>query len=210
MNRALRAPARSIVLPLLLLLTATLGTPPAGAGVPDPDTSSYGVSGAGAPCQFRFRADGGLDELVVQVTVRHTFGHPIQNVPISITLNPAPGAAAFCACCELRHDDWSDSVGVVTAAFSRLGGRGSLTVDVTSHWADPPVPFFSIPVDFTSPDLNGSCDPAPASAATIEDLGIWAMGGQAADYDCSGAADLLDLGLWAGGLGVACDPGGCP
>ena len=60
-------------------------------------------------------------------------------------------------------------------------------------------------VRFTSPDMNGSCDPFPASSTTIIDLGIWATGlftpWEYSDYDCSGGLNtVVDLGVWAGSI----------
>jgi hypothetical protein len=98
----------------------------------------------------------------------------------------------------------------VKFVFDRIGGRGGLDVCVTAlyQWRHG---LACVPIDFTSPDLDGSCDSSPASAVDVIDLGIWASGlppgyAEPSDYDCSGAVDVLDLGIWAGGLGLGCGP----
>jgi hypothetical protein len=68
-----------------------------------------------------------------------------------------------------------------------------------------------VPIHFTSPDLDGSCDSHPASAVDVIDLGIWASGlppgyAEPSDDDCSRAVDVLDLAVCAGGLGIGCGP----
>lgn len=155
-----------------------------------------------------FQVDGSGDPLTLEVTVRHSFGHVMPNVLAAVTLNPAPGSV-LCSCCPLLQEGLTDSSGVFVASFGKLGGHGDLSLDVTAQWG-PPIPFWSIPIEFTSPDLNGSCEPPPGSATTILDLGLWAQGGAMSDYDCDSQITVIDLGIWAGGLGVSCDPAGCP
>jgi hypothetical protein len=53
-----------------------------GVGVPWVNRSGVGFLGAGAPCQFRFRADGGLDQLAIEITVRDLFDTPIPNIVV--------------------------------------------------------------------------------------------------------------------------------
>jgi len=191
-------------LALLLLVPVSLQ-----AGLPSPDRSTYGVTGNVDGCPFVFRSDGGRDELVVEITIRHAFDYVMPDVPTSVTLNPASGSDVLCSCCPLRQEAVTDSGGVVRMSFSRLGGHGTMALDVTTYYVAA-IPFWSIPVEFTSPDLNGSCDPPPASATTIVDLALWAGGSGASDYNCDGLVTLLDLAIWAGGLGLPCDPAGCP
>ena len=40
------------------------------AGVPNPKTTSVAITGQGAPCQFRFRGDGQLDEMIVSISAQ--------------------------------------------------------------------------------------------------------------------------------------------
>ncbi len=49
--------------PIWLVVSAVVisNTTIASAKLPDPLRSSCAITGQGAPCQFRFRADGGLD-----------------------------------------------------------------------------------------------------------------------------------------------------
>ena len=99
------------------------------------------------------------------------------------------------------------------AVFSQLGGRGTLSVSVSAHcYGD--IPLFQDEIPFTSPDLDGSCDPVP-SAVTVADLGLWAgclppaPYCELSDFDCDGTVNVVDLGMWVGGLGTGCD-GPCP
>ena len=63
-----------------------------------------------------------------------------------------------------------------------------------------------IEFQFTSPDLDASCETSLTST-TVVDLGIWAAGlvapASRSDYDCSGGLNTVtDLGVWAMGLGA--------
>jgi hypothetical protein len=51
----------------LLIAAVVLASGIASAAVPDADRSSVAVTGQGAACQFRFRTDGGLDQMTVSV-----------------------------------------------------------------------------------------------------------------------------------------------
>src|SRR5262245_11857395 len=103
------------------------------AGVPDPTTSSVAVTGQGAASQFRFRPDGGLDQLTVSVTVRGPFGEPESSCSTSVTLKPNPATLALCACDPMRQGERTDTSGTLQLVFDRIGGRGSLEVGVTAH-----------------------------------------------------------------------------
>jgi hypothetical protein len=148
--------------------------------------------------------------MTVSVTVRGLFEIPVHDCYTSATLEPNPATLAFCTCGPTSQSAYTDSVGAVQFVFDRIGGRGSLDVCVTAL-CEGRVGLACVPIQFTSPDLDGSCDPDPASAVDVIDLGIWASGlppgyAEPSDYDCSGAVGVLDLGIWAGGLGIGCGP----
>jgi hypothetical protein len=67
---------------LLLCLNAT-----AFAGLPDPSRSGCGLKGQSAACQYRFRADGGLDRMTVCVTLRDPFDNPVENCETRTGIN---------------------------------------------------------------------------------------------------------------------------
>ena len=180
------------------------------AKYPDPANSSVAVTGQGGACQFRFRADGGLDQMTVSIIVRDGFGLPV-SCSTSATLEPDPATLALCTCGPVSQAADTDTSGAVQLVFDRIGGRGSLDVCVTALFSGARIGLARVPIDFTGPDLDGSCPPDPASAVDVIDLGIWASGlppgyTEPSDYDCNGAVDVLDLAIWAGGLGLGCGP----
>jgi hypothetical protein len=81
-------------------------------------------------------------------------------------------------------------------------------------WGGTPYWIGTEKIEFTSSDLDGSCDPVP-DTVTIVDLGLWAgclppaSYCRESDYDCDGTVGVIDLGIWASGLGTGCD-GSCP
>jgi hypothetical protein len=172
------------------------------------------VVGQGTPCQFRFRADGGLDDLVVLVTLRDAFDNPIFDCLTTVTLAPNAETLALCGCCPMQQTIASAIDGTLTATWSALGGRGSLDVMVTALCGSHE-PIGVRTVEFTSPDLDGSCE--PASSTGVIDLGLFAGGlppspyQQSSDfYECDGIVNVIDLGIWAGGLYLGCDDAICP
>lgn len=190
--------------------------PGAEAGVPGPGgpcgdllRSSVGLSGQSQSCQYRFRVDGGLDALGVNITLRDPFDVPIGNCETSVTIASTSGS--FCGCEPTALTAFTEPDGTLSVFFSRLGGRGELAVKVTAHCCAG-IQVASIPVVFSTPDLDGSCESAPAVSTTVTDLALWASAlppgpyALASDYDCSGAIGLLDLGIWAGGLALGCAP----
>ena len=203
-----------------LLLVVTLGALsfPAGASVPGPgnicpERIGCGLSGNSLPCQFRFRADGSLDHLIVRVTMRDCFDNIVPDCSTSATVQPA-GALTFCSCCPTRQAGRTDVEGVIAFDFAHLGGRGSAEVCMTLHCGGD-VGFCCHEFDFTSADLDGSCNQAPTPATGILDMGVWAgclppsPYCQTSDYNCDGTVGVLDLGVWAAGLVISC-VGSCP
>jgi hypothetical protein len=94
--------------------------------------------------------------------------------------------------------------GDASLSFRRVGGHGSMQVDVVA--GTPSVLLASFPVLFTSPDLTATCNAAPdPCAVTVADLGLWAYGLSSpvhwSDYACGGGTTVADLGWWAVSLG---------
>ncbi len=190
------------------------------AGVPPPAPDdvgnmyycSVGIFGQSVgPCHFVFRADGAYDVMAVALTLTDDFSNPVPDCSTSVTLDfvddPTNNYDGVCECGEpLRKWVVTAANGYANLDWSRPGGHGSLEVNITIHpfgvWG-----IGSEEVEFTSPDLDASCEPAPAVSTTVIDLGIWASGlhvpALRSDYDCSGGLNsVIDLGVWAGGLGA--------
>lgn len=167
--------------------------------------SSFELSPAPVGCQYRFGAGGDLDELTVIVTVRDCFDTPIAGCGIQATLVPNAGTVEFCACEPTVQVVPTNADGAVQFRYSRIGGRGSLSVALTAVCSGQ-IPLETLDLDFTSPDLSGSCE--PGASTTIIDLAYWSAGLSAyqveSDLNCDGAIGILDLALWAKGLGIGC------
>jgi hypothetical protein len=194
-----------IALVVFLLTAIAAGT--ALAGVPVPPLCGCEVAGQAVTCQYRFVADGSMDTLEVHVTLRDVGGDPVPSCETSVTLVPAPGTQYFCSCCPNPQILFTNAGGVALFEFARLGGFGDLDVNVTAHVPTGDIPICSHTITFTSPDLNGSCD--PFRSTTVVDLGLWAQCLppafciQAA-YVCGMPVGVVDLGVWASGLGKGC------
>ena len=187
------------------------------AGVPAPNGATRGIPcdpflrskwelvPGPAPCQYRFAANGALDELVVLLTLRDCFDTPVPDCAVQATLTPNAGTVAFCACEPETQIEVTNGVGAAEFRYGRLGGRGALSVALTLLCLGS-TGFPSLELDFATPDQNGSCE--VGSSTNIIDLGIWAGGlsgyVQSSDLDCSGSVGVLDLALFAQGLGVGC------
>jgi hypothetical protein len=192
---------------LLVFLLALLVVSGARAGVPVPPNCVTLLSGQGTPCQYRFRADAGMDTLVVWVLLRDAAGFPVTGCETRVTLTPNAGTAYFCSCCPNPQIVDTDALGEAEFFFARLGGHGELDVNVTAYSGATAYPISSNPIVFTSPDLDGSCD--PLSSSTVQDLGLFAQClppsyCQYAAYGCGAVVNVVDLGVWAGGLGKGC------
>lgn len=194
--------------PLVLSLALVLTLQAVALSQPSPLTSTAVLGGMGSPCQYRFRADGGLDDMTVTVTLLTAAGIPVPAWPTTCTLVVNAGTLRFCSCCPNPQAGLTDAAGEIVFTWSKIGGRGTLDAFV----AAAPIAFV-LPLTFTSPDLSGSCEAAPLSSTTVLDLGIWAGGLAGAalgsDYNCSGTITIVDLGVFAGGLGWGCGPP-CP
>ena len=167
--------------------------------------STWQLAPSPLSCQYRFRADGSADEVRLIVTLRDCFGTPVDDCSLKATLAPRTGTLALCACEPTAQIAQTDAAGFAEFSFRRIGGRGLAEIRLTALCAGntgfPPRAF-----EFTSPDLDGSCQ--SGSSATIIDLGIFASGmspyRKASDFDCNGAVNIIDLGMWAQGLGLGC------
>jgi hypothetical protein len=187
-----------------ILILASSSAP---AGTPDPHRSVVGLSPPSAPCQYRFRADGAFP-LTLYITVRDAFDTPVPDLDVDVTAAPGAGTV-FCSCESLVQGGVTDGVGAVPLAFSRIGGHGTLDLAVTARPLAGMLEIWTGSVEFTTPDLNGSCE--AMSSTNIFDLGFWAGGLPPgyqiqSDYDCNGVVDVFDLGVLAGGLGLGCSP----
>jgi hypothetical protein len=192
----------------LAITTPSLAMPP---GVPDPVLSDVALSPSAAPCQYRFRADAMLDDLVITSTVLDSFGVPVVGCLVTVTLVPLLGSPlCVCAPCNPQAAV-TDGFGVAASTFSKVGGHGILTASVEACGVVIGAPV----IPFTSPDLDASCELLPMGATTLVDLALFASGLPPGyevwiDYNCSGMPiNVVDLGIFAGGVGKGCD-GLCP
>jgi hypothetical protein len=200
------------LLTTLALSSQAVALPP---GVPDPVNSTVVLSPPAAPCHYRFRADGGLDVLTATITILDSVGAgaPVGNCLVTGTLVPQGAATlAFCACPPcISQTGTTNALGVTTLTFRKIGGRGLLGLQVVACGG---IVIGTTTFQFTSPDLNGSCEATPASATTVVDLGLWAsylppFFSIYGDYNCDGAVNVVDLGIWGSGLNKSCN-GICP
>ena len=209
---------------LVLALVMALFAASAHAGVPAPRGGSecsfpcglppvsgcrtvVTVSPPEASCQYRFNQMGSFDVLTLNVTVRDAFDAPQPGTEVQIELIPDDGSTVLCSCADLVQTEIADAVGATQFQFARIGGRGTIRVEVSLR-DQPSDPWFlfcnSIAFPFTTPDLNASCDPGAVPVATVVDLGLWAGGLPpvyllSSDYNCDGTVNVIDLGLWATG-----------
>jgi hypothetical protein len=197
---------------LALLAPACLLIPCRGeAGVCDPTRSVGRVSAAPVGCQFRFHQAGALDAMTLAVTLRDAFDTP---VPCSTWVDIVDASPAFCvvdptqlSTNTLTGTGWTTPQGEALYVFDRLGGRGTLTLQLSAAGCCHQPGFGAVfvleeTVQFTSPDLNGSCDPV----VDVLDLGLWASClspspyCRTSDFNCDSEVGVLDLALWASGL----------
>jgi len=212
-HASLFPPLRTVLLVSALFLPAAgpalagVPAPPEGDGIPcDPALRSvFELGTIPAGCQYRFNAAGDLDELLVIATLRDCFDTPVPDCGIQATLTPTAGTEAFCSCEPAVQVVPTDVQGAAQFVFSRLGGRGSLSVALTAVCVGQ-IGLTTLDFDFTTPDLNGSCE--PNASTTIIDLALWSMGlsqyAVRSDLNCDGQVGVVDLALWAHGLGVGC------
>ncbi|GJM45138.1 MAG: hypothetical protein DHS20C21_19800 [Gemmatimonadota bacterium] len=179
------------------------------AGVPDPLRSGTGLSTPAAGCQYRFRANGGLDTMTLCVTLRDGFTAPVAACSTSATIGSPSIIVGDCG--GLTQTGFTDGAGVVYFYYQCVSGRGDATIDVVAHCSGD-IAIGSQTFTFTNSDMNASNE---AGASTdVVDLGIWAGCYTpspycvASDFNCASGVDVVDLGLWAGGLGIGCSS--CP
>jgi hypothetical protein len=162
----------------------------------------------GQSCQFFFRANGSADALTARITLRDAFDVPVVGCSLSVTVISTPLTLALCSCGPSRLTDVSDGVGAAEVVFPAIGGRGELGLEVSVHCSGN-IGFWSERYDFTSTDLNGSCE--AMGSTNVFDLGEWASGlppgySQWSDFNCDGQVNVFDLGDFAGGLNASCGP----
>ena len=91
----------------------------------------------------------------------------MENWLTSVTLDPNPATLALCTCGPISQEATTDRSGAVQFVFERIAGRGGLDVCVTAL-SQGRIGMACVPIDFTSPDVDGSCDPDPASAVDAQ------------------------------------------
>lgn len=197
---------KSLVLATLLVLVCSAASL---AGVPDPSRSGIGTNTQPLACQWRFRADGGLDRLTLKVTLRDAFDAPVAACSTFCNLGGASLAAGSCN--GNRRAGITSAGGVVNFLYRCIGGRGTVQLRVTAKQTAGSIGIGSKTITFTNPDLNASNElPNSPGSTTVIDLGLWsgclppAPYCVASDFDCNGTVNVVDLGLWAGGLGKGC------
>ncbi len=187
-----------LVLATLVVLACTAS---AFAGVPDPSRSSCALNAQPLGCQWRFRADGGLDRLTLKVTLRDAFDAPVASCTTHCNLAAASIIANQCG--GNRKTGVTNGGGVVDFVYRCISGRGTVDLRVTSRCTTL-IGICSRTITFTNPDLNAS-NQTTGHSVLVDDLGLWAGCLNpspycvASDYNCSGSVNVVDLGLWAGG-----------
>jgi hypothetical protein len=196
---------KSLVLATLLVLVCSAAS---FAGVPDPSRSGIATNSQPLACQWRFRADGGLDRLTLKVTLRDAFDAPVASCSTYCNLGGASLVAAQCN--GNRKGGLTNAGGVVNFVYRCIGGRGTVQLRVTAVCSGN-IGIGSQTITFTNPDLNASNEgPNSPGSTTVVDLGLWsgclppAAYCVASDFDCNGTVNVVDLGLWAGGLNKGC------
>jgi hypothetical protein len=201
------------------------------AGVPDPSRSGCGNNGpvTSPPCNtlgtgglYRFSAQGAGDKFTCKVTLRDAFDTPVATCSTSATLSspsvgtkefPAAPFKAYCACATQAPGNKVKGVtnasGIVNLVISKLGGHGTLDVKITAHCVGN-ISICTKTIEYSSPDILGSCELHPTSSTTIGDIGGWAVGlgtyTRFSDYICGGGITISDLGfLGANGLQKGCN-----
>ncbi|MBZ0268944.1 hypothetical protein K8I85_12365 [bacterium] len=194
---------KSLVFATLFVLVCSAA---AFAGVPDPTRSGVAITSTpGLSCHWRFRDDGGLDNMTVSVTLRDAFDVPVAGCT---TTAVAGNASLIVSDCQ-THSGVSSAGGVVTFNFQTLGGRGDADILVTAQCSGG-IGLNPVTFTFTGPNLNASTD--PTNNVTLLDLAIFANGLSGpydldSDFDCDATApaDLSDLAILAGGIGKGCN-----
>lgn len=205
----------TLVLPLLALAAATAAPrddpresgPARDVGCGLDEVCDFALGTPPLSCQYRFRSDGGLDTLHVRVTLRDCFLDPIAGYPLEARLVPTSAASVLCTCAPDPAGS-TDADGFVDLAFRAVGGRGTARVVLRFLGADGPFEHAppGLTVDFTSPDLDASCE--ASRPVNVIDLAIWVSGmsayRKASDFDCNGTVGVNDLGIWASAMRRGC------
>jgi hypothetical protein len=150
--------------------------------------------------------------LIAELVLRNSFNLPVVSCAVSIELVPNDDTVEFCSCCPAIAEGITDTNGFFQATFSSIGGYGSLDVVTHSHCIGN-VLISVDTIEFTSQDLNASCE--AAGSTNLFDLARFGAALAPSyetygDYDCSATVNVLDLGFFANGLGVGCGQAACP
>jgi hypothetical protein len=179
------------------------------AGVPDPARSGTATLGQGTAQHYRFGLAGDWDVLTCAVTLRDAFDTPVASCSTSASASFSAGGSNFpfgCFCtgsaggaATQRLTGNTTAGGVVNFLFANVGGNGQLDLAVTAHCVGN-IAIATHSVQFTSPDMNGTCPQGSGNGGDISDLGVW---GQAlatyniySDYNLDTLTDVSDLGQW--------------
>jgi hypothetical protein len=208
------------------------------AGVPDPSRSDCGMNnpsnnvachppfGSGIG-MYRFTAQntGGAgqgDLLTCKVTLRDAFDTPVASCSTSASLSsstigqkefPAAPPKSYCACSTQAPGNkikgMTNASGIVNLVISKLGGHGTLDIAITAHCVGN-IAICTKSVEYSSPDMLGTCELHPTASTTIGDIGAWAVGlgtyTRFSDYTCGGGVSVGDLGfIGANGLNKGCN-----
>lgn len=194
---------KSLVIATLLVLVCSAAS---FAGVPDPTRSGVAISNNSAlACQWRFRNDGGLDNMMVAVTLRDAFDVPVAGCTTTATVGNPSLSVSDCQ----THSAVSSAGGVVNFSFAAINGRGDADILVTAQCSGG-VGLLPVTFTFTGPNLDGSA--SATNNVQLTDLALFANGLSGpydlpSDYDCDGVApaDLSDLAIFGGGIGLGCN-----
>ncbi|MEZ5066869.1 MAG: hypothetical protein R3B81_19315 [bacterium] len=208
---------KSLVLATLLVLAVGAD---ALAGVPSPANSSVRLGGQPLACQYRFRADGGLDKMTVFVTLRDAFDVPVANCATSVAATNQTLTLGNCCPAQmttniLTGNGNTNANGVAHFVVNQLSGRGSADLEVTASCVGN-ILISTTNFSYTSPDQNASNEAEPASSTNIVDLGAFAACLPPApycvtsDFNCDGTVNVIDFGFIGGGLSHGCGAGTCP
>jgi hypothetical protein len=210
------------------------------AGVPDPSRSGCAnnpptnaaacIAPPWGTSLYRFSAQntgapGQGDLLTCKITLRDAFDTPVASCSTSVTLSsstvgtkehPSLPFKSFCACpsevVSGKVKGATNTSGIVNLVIRKIGGHGTLNMAITAHCVGN-IAICTKSVEFTSPDILGSCEVHPTASTTIGDIGAWAQSlpltqpvNRFGDYTCNSGVGVGDLGfIGANGLTKGCN-----
>lgn len=183
---------RMFALCVSLLVLISLSSA-AGAGVPDPPTSTVEASGDGICSPDAAMCVGGdFDHVTVSIVLRDAFEEPLEGYMVVVSPVQITGATYLCAGEESKTVGPTAGDGTAAAHFTSLGGCGTIHFSATVNTVEIGP---SNVITVISPDLD--CN----GQVTIVDFGRFAFcyltSDQCCDFDCNGNVDLVDFGRFA-------------